>query len=77
MPNKHVCVAALYGSVSEYKHFELLVSIENSARLSWVNKDKYSLISQGAVTTGENLPRTFVARRTANSHNKEGTTIMR
>lgn len=72
-PDKpEVCVVSLYGTVSEYKQFDVLKSIENSARLSWVHKSKYTLISQGAVTCGENTLRTFVARRPANSHNKEG-----
>lgn len=71
-PNKHVCVVSLYQKVTEYKQFDVLVSIEGSARLSWVHKDKYTLISQGAVTSGENILRSFVARRAANSHNKTG-----
>lgn len=71
-PDKHVCVASLYGNVSQYKQFDILRSIENSAKLSWVQKSKYILLPQGAVTSGENLLRTFVARRSANSHNKEG-----
>lgn len=71
-PDKNECVVSLYGKVSEYKQFDILRSIENSARLSWVHKSKYILLSQGAVTSGENVLRTFVARRSANSHNKEG-----
>lgn len=72
-PDKNdVCVVSLYGKVSEYKQFDVLRTIENSARLSWVHKSKYILLSQGAVTSGENVLRTFVARRPANSHNKEG-----
>lgn len=71
-PDKHVCVVSLYGKVSEYKQFDILRSIENSARLSWVHKSKYILLSQGSVTSGENVLRAFVARRPANSHNKEG-----
>ncbi|CAG9831397.1 unnamed protein product [Diabrotica balteata] len=71
-PNRNVCVVALYKKVSDYKEFDVLVSIEGSARLSWIHKNKYTLISQGAVTSGENALKSFVARREANSHNKEG-----
>lgn len=70
--DKNVCVVSLYGQVSEYKQYDILMSIENSARLSWAHKSKYTLLSQGAVTSGENILRTFIARRSANSHNKEG-----
>lgn len=71
-PTKNVCVVSLYGKVIDYKEFDVLISIEDSAKLSWVHKDKYTLIPQGAVTNGENVLRSFVARRTANSHDKEG-----
>ncbi|XP_056648619.1 protein unzipped [Diorhabda sublineata] len=71
-PTKNVCVVSLYGKVTDYKEFDVLISIEDSAKLSWVHKDKYTLISQGAVTNGENVLRSFVARRAANSHDKEG-----
>lgn len=65
-------MVSLYGKVSEHKQFDILRSIENSARLSWVRKNKYILLSQGAVTSGEIVLRTFVARRSTNSHDKKG-----
>lgn len=71
-PDTKVCVVSLYGKVSEHKQYDILKSIENSARLSWVHKSKYTLLLQGAVTSGEKVLRTFVARRPADSHNKEG-----
>lgn len=71
-PQKSVCVVSLYKKVSEYKQFEVLVSIESSSRLSWVHKDKYTLTAQGAVTSGDNVLKTYIARRSANSHNMDG-----
>ncbi|XP_018572054.1 protein unzipped [Anoplophora glabripennis] len=71
-PKKSACVVSLYKKVSEYNQFEVLVSIEKSSRLSWVYKNKYTLISEGAVTSGENILKTYIARRSANSHNKDG-----
>ncbi|KAJ8918184.1 hypothetical protein NQ315_014050 [Exocentrus adspersus] len=71
-PMKYVCVVSLYRKVSEYKQFEILMSIEGSSRLSWIHKNKYTLISQGAVTSGDNILKTYIARRSANSHNREG-----
>lgn len=69
-PNKPVCIVSLYKKVSEYSQFEILVSIEGSSRLSWAHKNKYTLIAQGAVTSGET--KSYIARRSANSHNKDG-----
>ncbi|KAJ8935068.1 hypothetical protein NQ318_009265, partial [Aromia moschata] len=73
-PKKHVCVVSLYKKVTPYKQFELLINIEGSSRLSWVNKDKYTLIPPGAVTSGsgDNTHKTFIARRKAKSSNRDG-----
>jgi hypothetical protein len=66
----------MYKKVSPHSTFEVLINIEDSARLSWVYKDKYTTSSpQGAVTSGEGregTTRTFVARRKTKSHNKPG-----
>lgn len=60
-PQNHVCIVSLYKKVEEYHQFEVLVNIDNSARLSWKGKNKYTNIPQGAVTTGES--RILVARK--------------
>ncbi|XP_050302082.1 protein unzipped [Anthonomus grandis grandis] len=62
-PNKRACVATLYRKVESFKQFEVLYNIDHSARLSWVSKDKYTNIPQGAITSGENVLRTFVGRK--------------
>ncbi|XP_060516606.1 protein unzipped [Cylas formicarius] len=71
-PKNHVCVVSLYRKVQEYKHFEVLVNVEDSGRLSWVGKNKYTNLPAGAVTSGENILRTFVSRKPVNSNNKTG-----
>lgn len=69
-PKNHVCVVSLYKKVEEYKQFEILINIDHGARLSWVGKNKYTNIPQGAVTSGENVLRTFVSRKPTDSEKK-------
>lgn len=40
--------------------------------MTWATRNKYTLNPQGAVTGGDEPFRNFIARRKANSHNKEG-----
>lgn len=58
--------------MTEHKKFDILINIEGSARLSWVYRDQYTLNPQGAVASGEETLRTFIARRTTHDHNTEG-----
>ncbi|CAH0556536.1 unnamed protein product [Brassicogethes aeneus] len=69
--DKNVCIVSHYNHVNEEKNFEILINIENSARLSWVYRDKYTLNPQGAVCSDEQHT-LFIARRKAKVHGKGG-----
>ncbi|KAF5300306.1 hypothetical protein FQA39_LY11163 [Lamprigera yunnana] len=71
-PSNPKCITSLRGSVEQFDRFEVLMNTEGAANLTWVSRSKYTLNPQGAVTGGDEPFRTFIARRKANSHNKEG-----
>lgn len=71
-PNNPKCITSLRGSVEQFDRYEVLINTEGAANLTWVSRDKYTLDPQGAVTGGDEPFRTFIARRKANSHHKEG-----
>lgn len=71
-PNQPKCIVSLHGIVHQYERYEILINIEGAARLSWVYRDRFTLNPQGAVTGGDEPFRNFIARRNANSHNREG-----
>lgn len=65
------CVVSIFNKLTKARqqdHFEVLVNLENRGRLSWVNKNKYSLLPAGSVEGGDKI---YVARRKVNFHKRE------
>lgn len=62
-PSDKMCLVSSYGKVHETDDYQILINIENTAKLKWVVRNKYTEDIPGTVIGGEEPWRNYVGRK--------------
>lgn len=71
-PEEKSCIVSFLGTKKSYESYQVLVNVENGARLIWVRWNKFNVVPTGAVASGDG-GESFVARHVVESNTADDT----